>query len=94
MCRRRCSLRAFPAALCFSYLLTGVLQKTCESGNGGGDTVKKLLDTLYILTPYSYLFSRNETICVKIVDEEKVSVPALSIDAMHGIEGAAASIRF
>ena len=94
MFRRRCSLRAFPAALCFSYLLTGVLQKTCESGNGGGDTVKKLLDTLYVLTPYSYLFSRNETICVKIVDEEKVSVPALSIDAMHGIEGAAASIRF
>lgn len=56
--------------------------------------MKKLLDTLYVLTPYSYLLSRNETICVKIVDEEKVSVPALSIDAMHGIEGAAASIRF
>ena len=44
--------------------------------------MKKLLNTLYVLTPYSYLFSRNETICVKIGDEEKVSVPALSIDAI------------
>lgn len=44
--------------------------------------MKKLLNTLYVLTPDSYLFSRNETICVKIGDEEKVSVPALSIDAI------------
>lgn len=28
--------------------------------------MKKLLNTLYVLTPDSYLFCRNETICVKI----------------------------
>lgn len=44
--------------------------------------MKKLLNTLYILTPDSYLFCRNETVCVKIGEEEKVSVPALSIDAI------------
>lgn len=41
--------------------------------------MKKLLDTLYVLTPYSYLFSRNETICVKIGDEEKVSLSLIHI---------------
>lgn len=44
--------------------------------------MKKLLNTIYVLTPDSYLFTRNETICVKMGDEEKVSVPALSIDAI------------
>lgn len=44
--------------------------------------MKKLLNTLYLLTPDSYLFCRNETVCVKIGEEEKVSVPALSIDAI------------
>ena len=44
--------------------------------------MKKLLNTLYVLTPNSYLFCRNETVCVKVGDEEKVSVPALSIEAI------------
>jgi CRISPR-associated protein Cas1 len=44
--------------------------------------VKKLLNTLYILTPDSYLFFRNETICVRVGGEEKVSVPAISIEAI------------
>ena len=44
--------------------------------------MKKLLNTLYILTPDSYLFLRNETVCVKIGGEEKVAVPTLSIEAI------------
>ena len=44
--------------------------------------MKKLLNTLYVLTPDSYLYCRNENICVKIGDEDKVSVPALSIEAV------------
>lgn len=44
--------------------------------------MKKLLNTLYVLTPDSYLFCRNETICIKIGGEEKVAVPAISIDAI------------
>ena len=44
--------------------------------------MKKLLNTLYVLTPDSYLFCRNEAICVKIGEEEKVAVPALSIEAV------------
>ncbi len=44
--------------------------------------MKKLLNTLYILTPDSYLFFRNETICVRVGGEEKISVPAISIEAI------------
>ena len=44
--------------------------------------MKRLLNTLYVLTPDSYLFCRNETICVKIGEQEKVAVPALSIEAI------------
>ena len=44
--------------------------------------MKKLLNTLYVLTPDSYLYCRNENICVKIGDEDKVSVLALSIEAI------------
>ena len=39
--------------------------------------MKKLLETLYVSTPESYLFCRNENICVKIGGEEKASVPAV-----------------
>lgn len=39
--------------------------------------MKKLLETLYVTTPDSYLFCRNENICVKIGGEEKASVPAV-----------------
>lgn len=44
--------------------------------------MKKLLNTLYVLTPESYLFCRNENICIRIQDEEKLAVPALTIDSI------------
>lgn len=44
--------------------------------------MKKLLNTLYVLTPDSYLFCRNENICVRIGDMEKLSVPALNMDSI------------
>ena len=44
--------------------------------------MKKLLNTLYVLTPESYLFCRNETIAVKIGGEEKTAVPAKDIEAI------------
>lgn len=44
--------------------------------------MKKLLNTLYILTPDSYLFCRNETIAVKVGGEEKTAVPAKDIEAI------------
>lgn len=44
--------------------------------------MKKLLNTLYILTPDSYLFCRNETICVRVGGEEKVSIPAITLEAI------------
>ena len=42
--------------------------------------MKKLLNTLYVLTPESYLYHRNENICVKVGGEEKVSIPALTLE--------------
>lgn len=44
--------------------------------------MKKLLNTLYLLTPDSYLFCRNETIAVKIGGVEKAAVPAKDIEAI------------
>ena len=44
--------------------------------------MKKLLNTLYVLTPESYLYCRNENICIKTGDEEKIAVPALTIDSI------------
>ena len=44
--------------------------------------MKKLLNTLYVLSPDSYLYCRNETICVKIGGEDKVAVPALSVESV------------
>lgn len=44
--------------------------------------MKKLLNTLYILTPESYLYLRNETVCVRIGGEEKASVPSHTIDGI------------
>lgn len=44
--------------------------------------MKKLLNTLYVLTPESYLFCRNENICVQTGEEKKLAVPALAIDAI------------
>ena len=48
--------------------------------------MKKLLETLYVTTPDSYLFCRNENICVKIGGEEKASVPAVMLDGNCPIE--------
>lgn len=36
--------------------------------------MKKLLETLYITTPESYLFERNGNICISIGGAEKASV--------------------
>lgn len=44
--------------------------------------MKKLLNTLYVLTPDSYLFFRNETICIRIGGEEKAAVPAHTVDSI------------
>lgn len=44
--------------------------------------MKKLLNTLFVLTPESYLFCRNENICIRIGEHEKLCVPALTIDSI------------
>ena len=44
--------------------------------------MKKLLRTLYILTPDSYLYWRNENVCIKVGGTEKVAIPALTLDAI------------
>lgn len=44
--------------------------------------MKKLLNTLYVLTPDAYLFCRNENICIQIQGEEKLAVPAITIDSI------------
>ena len=44
--------------------------------------MKKLLETLYVLTPESYVFHRNENICVSIGGQEKVSVPVTQVDSI------------
>ena len=37
--------------------------------------MKKLLETLYVTTPESYLFERNGNICISIGGAEKAAVP-------------------
>lgn len=44
--------------------------------------MKKLLNTLYVLTPDSYLFCTNENVCIRIGEAEKLCVPALTIDSI------------
>ena len=44
--------------------------------------MKKLLNTLYVLTPDSYLFVRNESIAIRVGGEEKFTIPAHTIDAV------------
>lgn len=44
--------------------------------------MKKLLETLYILTPESYAFHRNENICISIGGQEKASVPVSQVDSI------------
>ena len=44
--------------------------------------MKKLLETMYIMTPDSYLYQRNDNICVSIGGEEKASVPIFQVDSV------------
>jgi len=44
--------------------------------------VKHILETLYVLTPDSYIFHRNDNICVSIGGKEKASVPARRIESI------------
>ena len=44
--------------------------------------MKKLLETLYILTPDSYLYHRNENLCVSVGGNEKASVPVHQLDSL------------
>lgn len=44
--------------------------------------MKRLLETLYVVTPDSYVYHRNENICVSIGGEEKASMPVTQIDSI------------
>lgn len=44
--------------------------------------MKKLLETMYITTPDSYAFLRNENICIEVGGEERASVPASQVDSI------------
>lgn len=44
--------------------------------------MKKLLETMYILTPESYLYHRNDNICISIGGDEKACVPAKDVDSI------------
>ncbi len=44
--------------------------------------MKKLLNTLYVLTPDSYLYVRNGSVAIRVGTEEKYSIPAHNLDAI------------
>lgn len=44
--------------------------------------MKKLLNTLYVLTPESYLYVKNGAVAIRVGDEEKYSVPAHNLDGI------------
>ena len=44
--------------------------------------MKKLLETLYILTPDSYVFHRNENICVSVGGQERASIPVTQVQSI------------
>lgn len=44
--------------------------------------MKKLLETLYITTPESYLFERNGNICISIGGAERASVPISQVNSI------------
>ena len=44
--------------------------------------MKKLLETLYIMTPESYMFERNGNICISIGGAEKASVPISQVNSI------------
>lgn len=45
--------------------------------------MKQLQNTLYILTPETYLFLQNETIAVKVGGVEKVRIPSHTISSIY-----------
>ena len=45
--------------------------------------MKQLQNTLYILTPDTYLFLQNETIAVKVGGVEKVRIPSHTISSIY-----------
>ena len=44
--------------------------------------MKKMLETMYVLTPDSYLYHRNNNICLSIGGTEKACVPAHQVDSV------------
>ena len=44
--------------------------------------MKHLLETIYVLTPDSYIYHRNENICLSIGGSEKAAVPASRVDSI------------
>lgn len=44
--------------------------------------MKKLLNTLYILTPESYLYVKDGAVAIRVGNEEKYSVPAHNLDGI------------
>ena len=44
--------------------------------------MKKLLNTLYILTPESYLYVKDGAVAIRVGNEEKCSVPAHNLDGI------------
>ena len=44
--------------------------------------MKRLLETIYVLTPDSYVYHRNENICLSIGGSEKAAVPASQVDSI------------
>lgn len=44
--------------------------------------MRKLLETMYITTPDSYAFLRNDNICIEVGGEERASVPASQVDSI------------
>ena len=44
--------------------------------------MRRLLETMYITTPDSYAFLRNENICIEVGGVERASVPASQVDSI------------
>ena len=44
--------------------------------------MKKMLETMYITTPDSYAFLRNENICIEVGGVERATVPASQVDSI------------
>lgn len=44
--------------------------------------MKKLMETMYITTPDSYAFLRNDNICISVGGEERASVPASQVESI------------